>query len=69
MTQDVYVMRIWHNSGDSENWRVTVTDTRSQQKYNFANLDKLVDFLKERLELEVENVNILRAKIEARKLS
>jgi hypothetical protein len=49
MTQEVYVMRIWHNAGDSENWRVTVTDTRNQQKYNFANLDKLVDFLKERL--------------------
>jgi hypothetical protein len=49
MTQEVYVMRIWHNSGDSEHWRVTVTDTRSQEKFHFANLDKLVTFFKERL--------------------
>jgi hypothetical protein len=50
MTQDIYVMRIWYGSNDSQSWRVTLTDTRNQQKYNFANLDKLVAFFKERLE-------------------
>lgn len=52
MNQEVYVMRIWHGSNDSESWRVTVTDTRKGEKYNFANMDKLVAFLKERLEAD-----------------
>lgn len=50
MTQAIYVMRVWHETKDSEAWRVTITDTRSNQKYNFANLDKLVMFIKEKLE-------------------
>jgi hypothetical protein len=52
--RDIYVLRFWHGSvQESESWRVTVTDTRTGQKYTFADLDKLVTFFKERLEEDV----------------
>jgi hypothetical protein len=55
MVQEVYVMRLWYGSlQDSSSWRVTVTDTRNQEKFHFADLDKLVGFFKERLETNVQ---------------
>ena len=48
MLQDIYVLRVWQEN--SEAWRVTITDTRSQEKFHFANLDVLIMFFKERLE-------------------
>jgi hypothetical protein len=50
MNQDIYVMRIWYASSDKQSWRITVTDTQSQQKYSFAHLEKMIDFFRERLE-------------------
>jgi hypothetical protein len=47
MTQDVYILRIFH---EDQRWRATVTDTRTHQKYNFATVDKLLDFFKDQLE-------------------
>jgi hypothetical protein len=48
-SQDVYVMRVWHEASDASSWRVTITHTKSYEKIHFANLDKLVAFFKERL--------------------
>lgn len=51
--QNVYVMRLWHECSNHENhheaWRVTITDTSNQEKFHFADLDKLLNFFKERL--------------------
>jgi hypothetical protein len=52
--QEIYVMRLWHERSHSQSgndaWRVTITDTRSQEKYHFANLETLFRFFKEKLE-------------------
>jgi hypothetical protein len=53
--QDIYVMRLWHerssNQQDPNNaWRISISDTKSQQKHHFANLESLLAFFKERLE-------------------
>jgi hypothetical protein len=51
MTQEVYIMRVWHGSPqENARWRITMTDTRNQEKFHFADLEKLIGFLKERLE-------------------
>ncbi len=59
--QDIYVMRLWHErssyqqdfgESNSEAWRMTITDTKSQQKHHFANLESLMAFFKERLEAD-----------------
>jgi hypothetical protein len=49
MLQDVYVLRVWFEQGHSETWRVTITDTRSQEKFHFASLQTLLEFFRERL--------------------
>jgi hypothetical protein len=49
MTREVYVMRIWQGSDNSETWHVTMTDTRKGENYTFANLDTFVAFFKEKL--------------------
>jgi hypothetical protein len=57
--QDIYVMRLWHERSShkpehhepsSEAWRVTITDTKTQQKHHFANMETLLSFFKEKLE-------------------
>lgn len=53
--QDIYVMRLWHernsdNQNGNEAWRVTITDTKSQQKYHFANMETLLAFFQDKLE-------------------
>ncbi len=50
MTQDIYVLRIWFERGHSETWRVTITDTRRQEKFHFATQEALFRFFQERLE-------------------
>jgi hypothetical protein len=50
MTREVYVMRIWQNSSDLESCPVTLTDTQGGQTCGFADLDKFVLLLKEKLE-------------------
>lgn len=50
MTGEVYIMRIWQDSSDSESCRVILTDTQGGQKYTFATLDQFVAFFEERLE-------------------
>jgi hypothetical protein len=50
--QEIYVMRFWHERGQhdrTEAWRVTITDTRSQEKFHFAGLETLFRFFRERL--------------------
>jgi hypothetical protein len=49
ITREVYVMRVWQDSEDSESWPVTMTTTCDGQSYTFANLDTFVAFFKERL--------------------
>jgi hypothetical protein len=49
MSQEIYVMRVWHE-GEKEAWRVTITDTKNQEKKHFATLETLVQYLQERLE-------------------
>jgi hypothetical protein len=48
-SQEVYVMRVWHE-GEKEAWRVTITDTKNQEKKHFATLETLIKFFRERLE-------------------
>lgn len=55
ISQEVYVMRLWHEHSYQDDdrddaWRVTITDTRNQEKFHFANLEALFGFFKERLE-------------------
>jgi hypothetical protein len=52
-SQDIYVMRVWHE-GEKEAWRVTITDTKNQEKKHFATLETLTKFLRERLEDSVD---------------
>jgi hypothetical protein len=55
MNQDIYVMRLWHERGSYENnqaWRVSITDTKTNQKVHFATLESLLNFFKEKLDLE-----------------
>jgi hypothetical protein len=65
MNQDVYVMRLWHERSNDEQgsyeqgsnnqaWRVSITDTKSNQKVHFANLESLLRFFKEKLDIEDE---------------
>jgi hypothetical protein len=49
-SQEIYVMRLWHEQSDDEAWRVTITDTKSQQKLHFANFETLLSFFREKLE-------------------
>jgi hypothetical protein len=64
MNQDVYVMRLWHECSSYEQgsdekgshnqaWRVSITDTKSNQKVHFANLESLLKFFKEKLDIEM----------------
>jgi hypothetical protein len=48
--QEIYVMRLWHESTNDHAWRVTITDTRNQEKFHFASLETLFRFFRERLE-------------------
>jgi hypothetical protein len=50
MTKEIYVMRVWQDSEDSETWSVTMTDRHEGETYTFANLDKFVTFFKDKLE-------------------
>jgi hypothetical protein len=58
MLQDIYVLRVWHERGHSEVWRVTVTDTRSQEKFHFATQEALFRFFRERLEFARSSTNL-----------
>jgi hypothetical protein len=48
LSQEIYIMRIWQE-GTHAPWRISITDTRSQEKKHFASLEGLVSFLQERL--------------------
>ena len=48
-SQEIYVMRMWHE-GQKESWRITITDTKTQEKKHFATLETLMQFLKDKLE-------------------
>jgi hypothetical protein len=54
--QDIYVMRLWHeriqHKPRGEAWRITITDTKTQQKHHFANMETLLTFFKEKLEAD-----------------
>jgi hypothetical protein len=64
-SQEVYVLRLWHEhssyelgsheQGNDEAWRVTITDTKSQEKLHFANLEALFGFFREKLESQQGN--------------
>lgn len=49
-SQEVYVMRLWHEHSSDDAWRVTITDTCNQEKFHFASLEALFGFFRERLE-------------------
>ena len=40
-----YLLRIWIEPTDGEEWRFSLEDTRTGKRHGFANLDKLVGYL------------------------
>jgi hypothetical protein len=56
VSQEIYVIRLWHESSNNDAWRVTITDTRNHQKFHFASLETLFRFFRERLE-DAENTD------------
>jgi hypothetical protein len=49
MEREIYILRVWQGSSDLESQPVTLTDTQDGQSCSFADLDKFVVFLKEKL--------------------
>jgi hypothetical protein len=66
-SQDIYILRLWHEASEPEAWRVTLTDAKSQEKKYFASLETLIAFFREKLELESEGVPSLEGLAEERK--
>jgi hypothetical protein len=52
MNQEIYVMRLWHEKNHQQAWRVTITDTRSNEKKHFASLENLSAFFREKVQDE-----------------
>ena len=48
--QDVFIMRFWHEPSSEPVWRVTLTDTRTQEKFYFARMESLLRFFADKLE-------------------
>ena len=40
-----YLLRMWRTQEDGYHWRVLVEEVETGERYGFANLEKLIEFL------------------------
>ena len=52
-----YLLRIWIEPADGDQWRFSLEDTRTGKRKGFASLEKLSEHLERLLEGECKNQN------------